>query len=649
MIAYFYSETGFNSVDIPDSLELVKNEGNLVLRKTNINIIQTDNIYKLTIKGMVRGIARGIDYVIISDNGEETGYFIDDKGYEFRSPDTCTFYLQLDPYATMGGLVRENEIVSGTANRMTVNESEEDNQWFTLTEPFKPSLRPLILEAILDGRMNIAHQDVNLLETLVIPPKTLKDAEVSAKYNTGTDYNGVNISVPSQIPMPPRTFDMSSSNQEVVQSKENVGGQQRITSTTVNDVQVFEYRDLIETNLTIKGLYGDNKTIKTGSRWWKQDQLEGTATFSGKTKKTTVINDLRITGSDANIVNYWSVPQPYIESADGTSYQPQEATNYGGINNIASSLDVSDDNHVINTSYEAFNLKNNKAKYGQGTQVIVYNPVTGNRLEKQWSEVIDPSIMPSANLYKAPFKIGADIRPSGNPIFAFQYLNGKSGDVQHELWGYCYGEILNGGNWRQIPISGQGTNNALSQLALNQEKKENRGASLGMGLMGVGQVIIGALGVATGMPTSGMIGTGVQTTLEAVGGYIANNQKQKNQQELLNAQGQMPSANLQYSNSNYVRELGYNTFYVRYLMYAEEDLKAFDRFLTLYGYNVGNKKIVSGDFDSRPGFNYMRVNDIDIISDKGVWLVERVKEQLKAGVRIWHELPNSTRVIQGNR
>ncbi len=649
MEAYFYSETGFNTVDIPDSLELVKEHANQVFYKNNINLIQQDNILKLKVKGMIKNIARAVDYVIISDNDEESGYFVNDNGYEFVAPDTCTFYLILDPYATIGGLVLQNEIISGTANRMTISETEDDTEYFTLIEPFKPSLRNTILEAILDGRMRDPHEDINILETLVIPPKTMKDAETTTGYDTGRSYRGHTISMPSNAT---RVFESASLNQNVIQDEETIAGQRMITSTTVNDVQVIEYREMVETNLTIKGLFGDNKTIKTGSRWWKQDQLEGTCLINNQTKKTTVINDLRITGSDSNINNYWAIPAPYISSSSGSQYQPQEKNGYGGLDSISSSLHESSPSEIINADYTSFNLKNNKAKYGQGTKVIVFNPVNGNKLEKFWYEIIDKNIRPYQSIYQASFKIAADIRPEGFPIFAFKYINGKEGNVNPSLWGYCYSEILTGGNWRQIPISGQGTNSATSQLALNQQKDNTVFEAVGGALLSITQVISGGVMVATGVGSTvgaGLISSGVNSGISTLTNYVSNSNKQKDQQELLNAQGQVAGSSIKFSSSSFVRELGYNTFYVMYIMYSEEDLKAFDKFLTLYGYNVGNKKITTSDFNSRPGFNYIRINDIDIRSEKGLWLIERVKEQLKAGVRIWHEMPNTARISQGNK
>ena len=651
MKATFYNNTGFDSINIPDSFELVEENANEVFHKENINLIQIDNIYKISVKGIVDDIARSIDYVIIeSDSGDKTGYYVDDsKGYEFIAPNICSFYLHLDPYITIGGLVNENEIISGSANRMTVNETEENSKYFALQEPFKPALQSTILEGLLDGRMMNNRNMINILETLVIPPKTLTDAETSTNYDTGRSYNGVKLMSPSN---PTRNFETATSNADVYQTEENVGGQQRVTSTTINDVQVFEYRQMKETNLTIKGFFGDDAVIKTGSRWWKADQLEGNAIIKGQTKKTSVINDLRITGSDSNINSYWSIPAPYIESNDGAVYAPQEKENYGGISNIKSSLYESGQ-APINADYTQFNLKNNKAKYGQGTSIIVYCPVNGNKLEKKWPEIIDVSeCNPSDVIYKAPFKIGADIRSEGNPIFAFKYLNGKTGDVNPQVWGYCYGELLNGGNWRQIPISGQGTGNAYNQLTLNRERKGTIGSAIGEGIFGVAQIVGGLIAGATGVgaaATGGLVTSGLRTLTGAAGSYIQSSIKQKDQQEQLNEQGQSASANITYSSSNFVRELGYNSFYVMYIMYHEADMKAFDRFLTLFGYNVGNKQITSDDFDSRPGFNYIRINDIEIQSDKGVWLVERVKEQLKAGVRIWHEMPNNSRIEQGNK
>lgn len=151
-----WKNTGFNSIDIPCGPQLLYTDELMSSQFymgawDDINLIQDMWESVVILDDITPEDARCIDYCIITDDetDKQTCYTV--KNFTMVSPNSCRLNLFLDPYNTMGGFEygTGNVVIAGSANRLTVPMQNhpaiypkaEDNTFFTLEEPFRPSNR----------------------------------------------------------------------------------------------------------------------------------------------------------------------------------------------------------------------------------------------------------------------------------------------------------------------------------------------------------------------------------------------------------------------------------------------------------------------------------------------------------------------------
>ena len=83
-------------------------------------------------------------------------------------------------------------------------------------------------------------------------------------------------------------------------------------------------------------------------------------------------------------------------------------------------------------------------------------------------------------------------------------------------------------------------------------------------------------------------------------------------------------------------------FTVYFIRPDNYDVERFEYYFDQFGYAL-NKKFDKSYLTSHSNFNYIQVNNIDIINSHSMLLREIGKKQLMNGVRIWHRLPNKNK------
>lgn len=630
-----YAQTGFDSVNIPDSLEMLETNFTPVAEYHDIDIIQTRYVAKLVLDDLNENVVKKVDYCVIKEGAEYTCYTVEE--YAFTSAGVVELHMLIDPYTSIGGFgaTSGNLIVSGSANRLTVSKTEDDTKFFTLDEPFSPAER---IDNTITKLLAITDSYL-IVETVTVPPKT-----VSAKLPDGASIDG-----------------------NLDQNYDGAGiGANKLTYTIEGQsTQVYTRmilprgRKLMPTNYTMSLPDGSSKVISLGTRLWRHDNaaetgnmgIEYEVTVDDKTIKGDLFKDMRDNGRDNDIVAYYEIPTLYC-SCTPVKYDPTgDVGSYGGAGNI---------NNLVKLQSTTFSPKtvfNNKAKYSQNCTVKVYSPVSGEQLDKRLYEVCNPGTLPNGTMVGEYF-ITADVRAEGAPIFGWSYLNGVSQKG-------TLAETIEGGQWRSVALGIEGMSNInLEQARLDTQFGQQR-RQAGVGLIGsvIGGGIAGAKALGAGGALAGSIipgagtaaGAGIGAAVGAVGGglvagvsWLLTSKKQQEQQQLLDHESIAASAQVSVGSSNFAREMGLNTFCMIVSQYSDYDTWCYDAFLTKFGYNVGNKAISNADFFSRPAFNYVRLNDITIESaNASMSMLELVREQLKAGVRVWHKKPNVNDMMPG--
>lgn len=631
-----YAQTGFDAVNIPDSISMLQENFTAIKEYEDYNVIQTEYLAYVTVDDMSPELARRIDYVTIESdesNLDKSCYTV--ETYEMQAPEVCKFTLLLDAYNTMGGLGAEsgNMVVSGSAERLSVSIEEDNANFYPLDEPFAPSERS---ENVITKLADITDSYL-IIETLTVPPRTLTET-------------------------PMTQYDMFEAGGVTYQYYDSaaVGGITINTGTGDSAINTFTKmivpngRPLIPTTYSVNLPDGTYKSVSLGTRLWRHDsdaennnkgieyevevqQKTGTSPTT-VTIKGDLFKDMRNNGRDNDIVAYYEIPKLYGEFEQGIGYNPTVDSNYGGLIGCKNKVTIN------NTTFAPKVVFNNKARYSQNCTVKVYSPVSGRFIDKRLFEICNPGTLPASTMVGEYF-ITADVRAQGSPIFGWSYLNGVSQKSS-------LAEVITGGNWRNVALGIEGMSNInLAQHRLESESERNE-YNVGANLASV--VGSAALGAAAGSIVPGL-GTVAGAVVGGIGGlinvgvgYVKSSKAIQEQQELLQHQSIAASAQISVGDSNFARECGMNTFFMIVSQYSENDTADYDTFLTKFGYNVGNKRISNADFYSRPAFNFVKINDITIESITGsLNLINQVKEQLKLGVRIWHKKPNPLDMTAG--
>lgn len=452
--------------------------------------------------------------------------------------------------------------------------------------------------------------------------------------------------------------------------------------TEIEEADKIHPRKLNTTDITLRPLNGAaDVVINTRLRYFNINDIVNTekSENAAYNSKTDLISDLVSAGLSNNIINCWEVPDDYIliGSTDWVSYSAMNTgeTNdgYGGYSMVRSTLQTGT---IVYTPYSSYaqGVINNKARYGQSASIKVYNPASGASLTKKVYDALKDTDKPGTLSYSLPFRVAADIRPEGCPIFSFVYNDGGTDQLSHAT------EYIKGGSWRTVPVIAQGLNGSLfDKLALNNAREElnTRTAiamagsvlTLGTGLGAVSSAGIGAItrgagetivdywnrqernqsayDAAIGQSALSRAGLGALGIAGTAASYVMSSQKLRHQEDMLNARAGIAVAPIQVGNSDLIKDVGMNKFYYVFTSYAGDDMWNFDAFLTRFGYNVGNMPIRNRHFYSRKRFVYVRANEMQVISNISSYyqvnksILEKVETQLRQGVRIWRTKPDA--------
>ena len=650
-----YTNTGFNGIDIPDSISMLMHGDHELIEYNDVNIGSAENLQSIKVSNIDSADAATVDYIVVKDdNGLEVLYT--NMGSKYIAPRTFEFILEPN---CLPLILDDITIISAVAERMHVNDDDDifypNQEPFEATEPFNVGYTTF--DSRFPNRGNPAV--TNIVETITIPPaftpladnKDIGDGNKVTQRVYGPTQQFTNKNGPEYDYTNPQSAIITDSDGNVLQENIMMTMQPKFRSGAHTIIGLVAF-----------GQFAEAANIDSGSYYW----------ISGAQQ---VINDLKALGADSSVTNSWAVPTAYIGALSDGGYNQSGAA--GGVSNIG--------NNAVLDFFEwglpvAGVFKNNKVVYAQAVTTTVYNPVSGSSLTKQAYEVRNPEVKPSdikTGGYICSFQISADIRPEGCPMFMWTNKNGNA------VTGFP--EVIEGGNWRRVPVSADTYSGsywdrrqlAMQKNILNMSLAEsysagNRGSK---GLFDsvidilLGNTFAGRLTQAAGygsiypqaireftgqtigqLPSKLIPGSFGISSIGMQGLSFGQANRALELQEIeLNARATVASPVISISTSNFLRDLGYNTFYGIVTSYSQNDLFAFDKFLTKYGYNVGNKKFEETDFWSRPHFNYVKLKSITMKSDRSLWIRNMAEQQLLRGVRIWHEYPNAGAIEDGNK
>lgn len=610
MAAYnvrLYHSTGFNGVNIPDSPRQLNKCAFTDLDKP-LQLVQNRFLDFIDVP-MSWGDVEDVDYVRVGG----WYYSIPANGIKMQSTGVARLTLISDPLTSAGGFsINETngnvsakfDILDGITQRCTTG----TDFWgeFTNEDPL------------------IVPQEPLQIETQWLTP---------TGGNVPTTIEGDPICIESTIDLSSQAFEKEGKTYSDSETGETVTVPQTkpIKTSSADHTTSFNIDGSVVSNGTEIFIRNDNGTASTGA------SKAGVVVDKG----LSVVRQLGIeTGS---IISQYRLPKefcggisisyPFATGNDGAD-TGQRITLITGVNGSMKSS-ISPDYARVNNKRVLYGTYN---KYGMIT-------CSGNSAEFK-PEDLGGEYAPSIS-YKS------DPRPKGRPYYRFTVINGNT-----EFWR----NSLAGSEWENVPLVYQGaSNSALNRLnfdndrrikSLNKTQFEQQNSlqalqsatnSLVSGIDAFGDVM-------TGKPVDAItkfVSTAYNTSLQYSQLAMAKNQYEDSYRaQKANELSQLyqttdvyaPTVNFPY-NADILRDVKGNGVLIYKYRMSSNDIARIDTLLTMYGYQTA-ERLTLKNFGRRVHFDYVACNSVSI-TGLPKWWCDEIATQLKVGVRVWHELPNS--------
>lgn len=593
-----YFETGFNSINIPDSPELLNGNEQTIPPTTEFSYLDFPSldINQERFLPMVRiraswDVIKNADYCRIGT----WYYFVD--GIRMSSGDVAELTLVPD-FITSAGGVSQLQILDGVTDRVHITDDS-----FGLYGEEDPYMSPAY-DMDIDSYTHTWNQASYTFVETTLNLKTLglqkrsnnTEASVASCTKDGTTFN---VTYPS-VPMLNGTTHYDTG-----------------TGTTY-----FNLTDIKGQGLYLLG--GDSDMPSNIVR-------DGMA-------------QARALGVEESISGQFSIPSVFVDpSGDGTG---EFVTKLRG---LSGSIQASSVPFIYG------NARNNRVFYGSQSPYTLAT-AAGDTLTAKAEEIY------GAGMTGPAVSMMVDPRRTGKPYYRFTVLNGKSagndiydffrGCVAGEPWQSVplvfnnkSGSVLDQVSHRasmaqrdikelEAQIQYDRSNSAWSKI------KKIAPAAIGLGaaiISGGTAAIVG--GVAGGaLSVGGSIADDVhkKTDYERMADAMAIDRAIEEQQFAISQTAFVPTIAFP-ADPALFSEITRNGFGVYRAVYKPQDITRIDRILTAYGYKY-TKILEPTDFTNRRDFNYIKASIT--VGNLPMWWANGIAVQLSGGVRVWHKRPN---------
>lgn len=639
-----YCNTGFNSINIPDSPALLESSASKVISGTayDLKIVQDRFLNSVRVKTTWSEI-QNCDYVRVDD------FFYSVIGIQMVSVQVAELFLIPDFLLSAGGTKNPKfSILDGITERQTVS----DDSWgkYTDTDPLTSPQQPLDVKTQWATPDKGAGYDI-LLETTT-------DLVKSAAQKRGITYTDDETNETVTVPM---TQSLGISTQIFMPTGEQ----------TSNGTRFYKVNDAHQETPSDKTLSTDvtgtaYTSIQLGIRAIRSLGIESGAIINQWRVPKVYISDEKI-GYSAIVNSQWTSggnPEEAVANDEPIYFTDQQMTSIS-----CASGDVQT---TIGSGYAS--VKNNRVLYGEYNKYGIIT-TAGDSCEFNPEDIMSVSGSPVVS-YRS------DVRPDGRPYFRFKRINNNE-----EFWRNC----VAGERWENVPLIYQGASgSALNRINFdnlrNVEKSYYESGIAGYNFKyahlvtqaaeNINQIGTGAVQAATGASSisafsgdpknvsslrqgvndynSGMynVREGVIKGVDNIISFIENHTNKKNYTAIYNAQKTnelselyqattvyVPSVVFPY-NASVIRDCQGNGFLLYKYQYRNSDVKRIDRLLTMYGYRE-QESLSASNFSRRTKFDYVQCSTITV-TGKPKWWNDGISAQLSAGVRIWHVKPTPT-------
>ena len=353
------------------------------------------------------------------------------------------------------------------------------------------------------------------------------------------------------------------------------------------------------------------------------------------------IQHARCLGVEDSISGQYTVPAVFVQLASSTASKQVTLTGKTG-------LLTSDD-----TPFEYATVKNKRVLYGSYTPYTLVT-AAGNSLKVNAEDIYDGSSSnPKVRYYADPRRTGKPYyrfeslnNLSSSTLDFFRNAIGgaewrsvpmvftqKSGSLIDRV--KFYGEQKVAEEQYQQKI--EDYNNEEFKLILKTLMSE---AGMIAGLATGNAVVAGAGALATGQAVGSLVNhyTFGQKELNDYKKNFALQKANETEQFMIGQNVTSPTMNFT-SHPDLFNEITHNGCIVYRTVYSSADIARIDKILTAYGYKH-TKQLEATDFTNRTYFNYVEANVS--VANLPRWWADGIASQLSNGVRVWHVKPNSS-------
>lgn len=649
-----YCDTGFNTVNIPDSPATLQGAASSVVTLDTINCLPLSGLTtSITVKSFA-GLTTA-DYVSIAFAQDSTTYYGAIVGYEYISLDTVRIDIVLDAWLTCKA--KGIQSISGFTKRVHVPKNADTFGAFTEDDPLLTCAEPLeLVTAEWLGK-----DDEGGAVTIITSTADLfllgKDEYKGAVVYSNTDGGEENkVTAPLIPPLqwiyqnndvtPPFTYSTQLYHQDVIVAKTDEGGTVSLNTIQTPCVHYFKADDatVIKGIAVARGLGADNAILA---------QYRVPLCFLSPTLMETI--------------RYGR----FAHDNDG-SYQIRLV----GAGKIAAMTGADFKFDYSNSVQNKRLLTGEMNKYG----LIAMG--SGSSFEAKPEELLKDG---SGNNQTSPSIVMiSDPREDGRPYFKFHYINGS---------GEFFRGLINGATWQNAPLTqnfASGYKNNFVKLRNEQSLRETAAANdytssmignLGK-IVGGSEVSNNGYGYSTNFGTFGPNKKGDFRKISGDLTVMGHNSTNVGSTLSLSPYGAIGSAFNQTVNAGFAHEtrqkqrlveleslaidsftkapelnfpmiqglidfVGNGVVAYRYKPTAT-DLARLDKVLNAFGY-AHHKVLELSDFSNRSRYNYVLASGVKI-NCNGVpkFVREAAEDQLALGVRVWHRKPDNDYAAANN-
>lgn len=614
--ATLYLNTGFNAINIPDSVTLLDNHASQITVPA-LDIYQVRELSSFVIKANYATI-RNADYLKLVNTEDATDFaFYSIQNITMTSFDTALLHVTMDYILSTVGIggVGVLQFTDGICERHHVPLSDDTFGKYDEDDPYLSPAEMMKVEQVIPTFSGDDGSYITLIESTVDLGEMYTHAQTVGKLD-GMDYEsgaGNIVCVP------------------------------QIKSVGISPIVWMENGSVsnYETRLPNVAFYKaqDNGVIPT----WIP----------------VALSYVRSLGIESCILAQYNIPSFMV---DAPTSSPGGGPAY--VNTLTGKRKtVSLSGLPFEHPYYGVSVHNNRLFYGENVKYNIVSLASGNSASFLPEEIYDGNGSPT-------IEMRVDPRPDGCPYFRFETYRGIAGS---DLF---FTNAVKGLNWQNAPLVYEGASGSLlNQYAYGAKmtqayedanfqyktaQLQNQQGNLNATANTIGSLMSG-IGYGVGGQYGAMVGAVADAASNEMNRSFMNAQyelSQKHAETSFEIQRQSelksllirnnvvaPSMNFPISEG--IRDFVGNNCIVYRTYYTNTDVQRIDKILTMYGYKH-TVPIETSFLTNRSKFNYIQAAGV-AIKNTGIpkWLRDGVASQFAVGTRIWHVMPDTGAYTDG--